>query len=161
MEPNFKHIVRIINTDLNGNKQILYALRKIKGVNTVMANAILFAAGIAKDKRTGLLSDMEIRTIDDVLKNPAKHNLPSWLYNRRKDPETGNDRYLVGTDVAFVKDNDIKKMKMIRCYKGFRHMAGLPARGQRTKANFRRTKSRGKGGSLGVVKRAGAKQGRG
>lgn len=157
---DFKHIVRIANTDLDGRKQIMYALRKIKGVSNMFANALCVAAGIQKEKTVGYLSDAEIKAFEDTIRNPARCGIPSWLYNRRKDPETGGDFHLISTDVAFMRDNDIKKMKMIRCYKGFRHMAGLPVRGQRTKSNFRRTKSRGKGGALGVKRRTGARAGR-
>jgi small subunit ribosomal protein S13 len=157
---DFRHIVRIANTDLDGRKQIMYALRKIKGVSNMFANALCVAAGIQKEKKVGYLSDAEIKAFEDTIRNPARYSIPSWLYNRRKDPETGDDVHLISTDVAFMRDNDIKKMKMIRCYKGFRHMAGLPVRGQRTKSNFRRTKSRGKGGALGVKRRTGARAGR-
>ena len=160
MEQDFKHLVRIANTDLDGRKQILFALRKVKGVNNMFANAICIAAGVAENKKAGTLTDGEVKNLDSVLKSPEKYRIPSWLYNRRKDPESGDDLHLVGVDVSFFKDNDLKRMKMIRCYKGIRHMHGLPVRGQRTKSNFRKTKSRGKGGALGVKKRSGAKPGR-
>jgi len=159
-DKNFKHIVRIANTDLDGNKQIFYALRKIKGVSNMIANALITTSSIARNKKTGTLSDEEIKKLDEILRNPERNRIPIWMFNRRHDPETGEDKHLIGTDIMFNKDNDLKKLKMIRTYKGIRHMSGLPVRGQRTKSNFRRTKSHGKGGSLGVKRRAGAKGGR-
>ena len=34
---------------------------------------------------------------------------------------------------------DIDKLKKIRCYRGVRHMQGLPVRGQRTRSSFRKS----------------------
>ena len=53
-------------------------------------------------------------------------------------------------DLDFTVDNDLKRMKMIKCYRGMRHAFGLPVRGQRTKSNFRKNKGKA---SLGVVKK--------
>ena len=46
-----------------------------------------------------------------------------------------------------------KRLQMIKSYKGMRHAAGLPVRGQRTKSNFRKNKGKG---SLGVKKKTAA-----
>ena len=135
-----KYFVRIANTDLDGNKQVGNSLIKIKGINFMISNAICNAAKIQKTKKTGYLSDSEVERIDDVLKDPAKFKLPSWLFNRKKDPEDNADRHLIGTNLSFTQDNDIKMMKKIKSYKGVRHSLGLPVRGQRTRSNFRRNK---------------------
>ena len=160
IKKDFRHIVRIANADLDGNKQIMHGLTKIKGVKYMLANAICTAANVEKTKKCGVLAEAEIKKIDEILRNPYAFNLPEWLYNRRKDPESGEDKHLVGTDIAFTKDNDIKRMKMIKSDKGVRHSMGLPVRGQRTKSNFRKNKRAGKGGSLGVKRRSTAKGGR-
>ena len=47
------------------------------------------------------------------------------------------------------REFDIKRMKKIKSYKGARHSAGQPVRGQRTRSHFR---SRGK--AVGVTKKA-------
>ncbi|MFH1511037.1 MAG: 30S ribosomal protein S13 [Candidatus Woesearchaeota archaeon] len=155
---DYRHIVRIANTDLDGKEQVMYGLTKIKGVGIMFANAVCTAAQVDKMKKCGVLSDAEVKKLDEIVRNP--HGLPEWLYNRRKDPEAGDDKHLVSTDVSFVQDSDIKRMRMIKCYRGVRHSAGLPVRGQRTKSNFRKNKRAAKGGSLGVKKRAGARAGR-
>ena len=59
------------------------------------------------------------------------------MVNRRKDIETGEDRHLVGVDLKFMQEQDIKRMIKIKSYKGVRHMFGLPVRGQRTRSSFR------------------------
>jgi small subunit ribosomal protein S13 len=83
------------------------------------------------------LSQEEIEKIEDCLKNPAKYNIPSFLFNRRRDPESGLDMHLVGPDVDIFRSMDIKREIELKTYKGFRHMYGQPVRGQRTRSHFR------------------------
>lgn len=152
---NYRHIVRVVNTDLDGSKNLISTLRKIKGVNFMFANLACNLTGISKEKKTGDLSDKEVEKLNDVLKNPSKFKVPVWMLNRRKDPEEGEDSHLLSTDVKFIKDNDIKQLKKIKCYKGIRHMQNLPVRGQGTKAHFRK---KGKNKALGVKKKSSGKK---
>jgi small subunit ribosomal protein S13 len=149
-ENNFKHIIRITNTDLDGNKKILFALRKIKGVNIMLANAVCNLSKVDKFKKAGNLSEQEASALTATLTNLIASGVPEWLLNRRKDPETGEDKHILGSDLLFTKDNDVKILKKIKSYKGFRHQWGLPVRGQKTKSNFRRNKGKG---SLGVKRK--------
>ncbi len=139
----FRHIIRLANTDLDGNKQILFAMKKIKGVDVMVANAALGIAGVDKTRKAGELDVEEVKRIDEILRNPGKYNVPAWMLNRRKDYETGEDTHLLGADLDFTKENDIKRMKKTKSYKGLRHQWGLTVRGQRTKANFRKNKGKG------------------
>ncbi|MFO8016378.1 MAG: 30S ribosomal protein S13 [Candidatus Woesearchaeota archaeon] len=150
---NFRHIVRIAESDLEGTKPIIDSLRNVKGVDFMFSNAICRVSGISKEKRTGDLSDEEIKQIDNVIKEPLKYNIPKWMLNRREDYDTGEDLQLVGGSIRFVRDNDIKRMRMIKAYRGVRHSSGLPVRGQRIKANFRRNK----GKVTGVKRKSGKK----
>ncbi|HIH24409.1 TPA: 30S ribosomal protein S13 [Candidatus Woesearchaeota archaeon] len=140
-----RFIIRIANTDLNGERKIPIALTKIKGVSHMFANALCEATGIDKSKKAGDLSDAEEKSLNDAIRNPKAVGIPVWMTNRRNDPETGEDSHLIGSDIAFTKDNDIKRMKKLKTLKGVRHAAGLPVRGQRTKSNFRKNKKRGSG----------------
>ncbi|MBW2996493.1 30S ribosomal protein S13 [Candidatus Woesearchaeota archaeon] len=155
-EKEFRHLVRIANTDLKGEKPIGFALRNIKGVNFQLANAVCNIANIDKLKKVGELSDDEINKLDGIVKDPLKSGVPVWLANRRKDIETGEDKHIITNDLMFTKDNDIKMMRKIKSYKGMRHSTGHPVRGQRTKSNFRKSK----GKVMGVKRKAGAKSGR-
>ncbi|MBT5021469.1 30S ribosomal protein S13 [Candidatus Woesearchaeota archaeon] len=148
---NYKHIVRVANADLAGNKPIGHALKKIKGIGFILANAVCYFAKVDWTKKAGNLSTEELERLNDVLKNPAKYNMPTWMLNRRADPETGESFHLLGANLKYQTDNDIKLMRMIKCYKGFRHTAGLPVRGQSTKSNFRNKKGKT---SLGVKRKA-------
>ena len=142
MANEFRHLVRIANTDLDGNKKIAFALRKIKGIGFQFSNILCGLADVEKNKKTGDLSDEEISKLNDVIKNPSKFNIPVWTFNRRKNYEDDSDKHLITSDLDFTKDNDLKQMKKIKCYRGIRHMFGLPVRGQRTKSNFRRNKGK-------------------
>jgi len=146
-EEKFKHLVRVVNTDLDGNKLVNRALRKIKGVSYMMSNAICNVALIDDNKKTGDLNQEEVKKIEDIIANPIKYNIPDWLVNRRKDSETGQDIHLTSSQLKLIKEFDIKKMRRIKSYRGMRHSYGLPVRGQRTKGHFR------KGRAVGVQKK--------
>lgn len=139
---DFRHLVRVASTDLLGEKSILFGLTKIKGVGVIYANAILSVSGIPKGKQTGIISDTEVDKLNDILANPEKYKLPVWLFNRRKDYETGEDTHLMSSDLDFTRDNDLKRLKKTKALRGMRHAWGLPVRGQRTKSNFRRSKGK-------------------
>ncbi|MAE43148.1 30S ribosomal protein S13 [Candidatus Woesearchaeota archaeon] len=154
---DFRYFIRIANTDLDGNKQIAPALTKIKGVGFMFSNMVCNLAGIDKTSKTGYLKDEQVKKLDDVLNNPSKYDIPSWMLNTRKRYDDGKDYHILTSDLTFKIENDIKKLKKIRSYRGIRHGIGLPLRGQRTKSNFRKNKGKS---SLGVKRKEGAKSGR-
>lgn len=137
---NVTSLVRIMSTDIPGNKKVCYGLIRIKGISYSFASAVCNSLGIPQTKTISSLSEDEIKKITDFINNPQ---LPVFLLNRRKDFETGSDMHLTGTNLDFRKEFDIKKMKQIRSYKGWRHAIGQPVRGQRTKSHFRHGKSMG------------------
>lgn len=145
---NYKHIVRVVNTDLDGSKPILHSIRKIKGIGAMYANMVCTLAKVDKTKKTGTLTESDVAKLDDVIKNPAKYHVPTWMMNRRKDYESGEDMHLITSNLDFHSGNDVKMMRKIKSYKGVRHSLGQPTRGQRTKSNFRRNK----GKVMGVTK---------
>ena len=142
-----KALVRISNTDLDGSNSIIHGLTKIKGIGFMFSNMVCNLTKIDQNTRVGSLTDAQINAINEFIKNPKA---PAWMLNRRKDIEEGTDKHLLAGELDFAKDNDIKRMKMIRSYKGIRHNLGLPVRGQRTKSNFRKNK----GKVLGVMRAA-------
>jgi len=141
-------IIRVLGTDLDGEKQVKTAMMKVKGVSHSLANAICKAANVKPDRKLGSFTESEIEQLEDCIKNPAKLGIPSWLFNRRKDIETGEILHVSSTDVDVTKKFDVQRMVDKQTYKGVRHMLGLPVRGQRTKSSFR------KGKTVGVVKKA-------
>jgi len=132
-------IVRILSKDIEGRMKLYPGLTKIKGVSWTLSNAICKVLKMDKDRKIGSLTKEEILKISEFIKNPK---LPSYLHNRRSDFETGEDKHLTGGDLELRKDFDIKRLKKIKSYKGYRHMSGLPLRGQRTRSNFRKNKGK-------------------
>lgn len=153
---DFKHLVRIANTDLKGEEPLYKGLIRIKGIGFIFANAVVAVSKIKKTQKTGYLTSEEIKKIETIIKNPLNAGIPEWAFNRKKDPYSGDDIHLTGADLDFAKENDLKMMKKIKSYKGVRHIYGLPVRGQKTKSNFRKNK----GKVTGVKKKKGAKVGR-
>ena len=109
----------------------------------MFANAVCYAARVPKQAKTGELPDTEIKKLETVFHNPEQAGIPKWLYNRRKDYETGEDKHIFSSDLDFTKQNDIKRLQRIKSYRGLRIQWRLPVRGQRTKSNFRKNKGKG------------------
>jgi small subunit ribosomal protein S13 len=147
MSKEFRHIARIAETDLDGTLKVAHAISKIKGIGTSMANAIVRKCGVNPETRLGFLSEQDLGKLEDIIKNPAKHNLPEWLFNRQKDMETGKNLHITGSDLVLQTKTDIDLMKSMKSWKGYRHSYGLKVRGQRTKTTGR------KGKAIGVKKK--------
>jgi small subunit ribosomal protein S13 len=147
MSREFRHILRVVGSDIDGTKKIVYGLTKIRGVGPSFAAAIVRAAEIKPELRMGDLSEAEVQKVEDVMRDPAKYGLPPRLFDRRKDLETGHDLHLIGADLALSTKTDIDFMKDIRSWKGTRHSLGLKVRGQHTRTTGR------KGRAVGVAKK--------
>ena len=144
----FRHIIRILGSDSSGSLKASYAVKSVKGVSLSLSNAVLKKAGINPDLRAGFLTEADIDKIEDILTDPAKYSLPAWLFNRRKDAETGKDMHLITADLVLRTKTDIDEAKEIRSWRGYRHAYGLKVRGQHTKTTGRAGKA------LGVKKKA-------
>ena len=143
---DFKYIVRIANTDIDGEKTVLMGLTQIKGIGRHMATLIADDSKLDRNKKFGDLSDSEIDKIRVSLEK-IPEIAPSWMLNHRKDMDSGKDIHLLSSEIDLKLRDDINLLKMIRSYRGIRHEVGLRVRGQRTKANNRR------GLALGVSKK--------
>ena len=133
----FQYIVRIKDTDLQGSENIVYELTKIKGISINFSKAIIKAAKLSNVDRVGYMKSVDVQKIEQVLDDPLKFGIPSWLTNRQKDLETGKDRQVIGPDLSLQTEADISKMRETRSWKGIRHGLGLKVRGQRTKTTAR------------------------
>ena len=146
-----ERLVRILAKDIEGKLNVYPGLTKIKGVSWSISNATCKSLGIKKTKKIGELTDEEIKKITEFIKSL---NVPGFLKNQQKNFESGEDKHLVGSDLELKTEFDIKRLKKIKSYRGLRHLAGLPTRGQRTKSNFRPNRRRG----AGIKKKEGNKQ---
>ncbi len=132
MSREYRHIVRIAGTDISGELSLAWGLSKIKGVGYNFAMAICRVLGLDPRMKIGFLTESEVEKIEDVLRDPSKYGIPSWMFNRRKDYETGKDMHLVGSDLVFYARQDIEREIRIRSWRGIRHALGYKVRGQRT-----------------------------
>ena len=145
-DANFNYIIRVVNTDINGENNIVQGLTQIKGIGRHMATFIADTAGVDRKLKFGNLPESEIEKLKEILENIDEY-APAWMLNLQKDMYTGENLHLISTDIPIRLRDDINMMKMIRSYKGVRHELGLKVRGQRSSSNGR------KGLALGVSKR--------
>ena len=143
MEDDFKHLVRISRKDVNGNKTIEQALTEIKGVGISLSKTMCRTLDLDLDAKIGYIADEDVLRIEEILENPQKFDIPSWMLNRREDYVTGEDIHLIESDLDMTLRDDLNRMKKTRSYKGRRHEVGLPVRDQRTKSTFRKSSSVG------------------
>jgi small subunit ribosomal protein S13 len=143
----FNYIVRLHGSNLDGTKLIPYALCDLKGVGIRVSRTVVKNLGLDPSLRLGTLSDADVRRLEEMLDNPTSGGIPAWMFNRRKDSQTGKDLHILGSDLTLREREDIDLMRETRSWKGERHARGLKVRGQRTKTTAR------KGRSVGVSRR--------
>jgi small subunit ribosomal protein S13 len=144
----FKHLVRIGGKDLDGSKKLVVAISDLRGVGYNFANTLVNGLGLDPKVRIGTLDEEKIRNIEKAIQDSKITSFPSWYYNRRKDPNTGETKQLLGSDLDFIVKGDIESERNIQSWKGIRHGLGLKVRGQRTRTTGR------KGRTVGVRKAA-------
>jgi small subunit ribosomal protein S13 len=145
-DENFNYIIRVVNTDINGENNIVQGLTQIKGIGRHLAVFIADTAEVDRKLKFGNLAEPQIEKLKEVLENIDEY-APAWMLNYQKDVYTGENMHLISTEVAIRLRDDINMMKMVRSYRGVRHELGLKVRGQRSSSNGR------KGLALGVSKR--------
>ncbi len=144
---DFKYIVRIAGTDVDGNRNVPVGMSKIQGIGRRTGVILCNLIGVDPKKKVGHLTDEEVKALNKVASSLDKKGLPAWLLNRRKDYASGKDRHVTGSDLAISLREDLNRLRKIRSYRGIRHELGLPVRGQRTRTSFR------KGASVGVTRK--------
>src|SRR5688572_30828694 len=143
---DFRYLVRIINTDLDGKKPFATALTYVPGISHRLANVVARETGIDPKARIGNLTEEQLAQTVDAIEN-IDEMVPLWMLNRRRDIESGEDRHMVGSEITIMLREDLNRLKKIRSWRGHRHERKLPTRGQRTKNNGRF------GGAVGVQRK--------
>ena len=143
VEHEFREIVRICDKDIKGKTKTQHAISLAKGSSFMFANAVCAVLKIDRNKFAGDLNAAEREKIEDCMRNPLKYGIPSWLLNRRKDLDSGEDMHLMSSDLTLKKQFDIRFLRKIKSYKGIRHSTGQRVRGQRTRSTGRTGKTLG------------------
>jgi small subunit ribosomal protein S13 len=136
VDKDIRYFVRVKNTDLDGTRSVQIALTKIPGIGRITAQAISKLAKVNPLDKMGKLDDAGVDRLRQVVDNYGPQ-VPAWMLNRPADPYTGEGKHLLSTDVIIGKEDDVNRMRKIRCYRGIRHETGQKVRGQRTKSTGR------------------------
>lgn len=108
-------MARISGVTVPAEKQVWVSLTYVYGIGPKSSKDILSRANVEFTTRVKDLTDAEIGRIQEVI----------------------NADYLVEGELQRIVSGNIKRLKDIKAYRGLRHAANLPSRGQRTKTNAR------------------------
>uniref|UniRef100_A0A915MRJ3 Small ribosomal subunit protein uS13 n=1 Tax=Meloidogyne javanica TaxID=6303 RepID=A0A915MRJ3_MELJA len=92
----FQHIHRVMNTNIDGNRKVPYALTAIKGVGRRYAFLVCRKADVDIHRRAGELSEEEMEKLNTVMLNPQQYKIPAWFLNRQKDIRDGKNSQTTG-----------------------------------------------------------------
>jgi small subunit ribosomal protein S13 len=109
---------RVLGIDIPGRKKLEYSLRYIYGIGPTSAREVCEKAKLDPAKKADDLNDEDIQNLVAVLQND----------------------YRIEGDLRREISSNIRRLISIGTYRGRRHRAGLPVRGQRTKTNARTRK---------------------
>eukprot|EP00297_Palpitomonas_bilix_P019035 CAMPEP_0113879128 /NCGR_PEP_ID=MMETSP0780_2-20120614/7064_1 /TAXON_ID=652834 /ORGANISM="Palpitomonas bilix" /LENGTH=156 /DNA_ID=CAMNT_0000865671 /DNA_START=40 /DNA_END=510 /DNA_ORIENTATION=+ /assembly_acc=CAM_ASM_000599 len=140
---NFQHILRVLNTNVDGKQKVPFAITAIRGVGRRFAIAAVNKAQVDKNKRAGELNPEEVDRIVEVLQKPMDFDIPKWFLNRQFDIKDGTTSQLISNALDNKYREDMERMKKMRLHRGLRHHWGLRVRGQMTKTTGRRGKTVG------------------
>jgi small subunit ribosomal protein S13 len=107
-------MARISGVNIPDNKQVQVALTYIYGIGPKVSTDILKSANIDVSTRVKNLTDAELSRLQDEI-----------------------GKYTVEGELARIVTANIKRLRDINAYRGLRHKANLPSRGQRTRTNAR------------------------
>lgn len=129
-------MARILGVDIPSEKRIDIALRYIYGIGPVNSKEILERAGIEGTVRAKDLTEAQLSQIVHAIQD---------------------GKYVIEGDLRREIGMNLKRLQGIKCYRGVRHLRGLPVRGQRTQTNARTRKGPRK--TVGVQRNPNAKTG--
>ncbi len=119
---------RIVGVDIPENKKIFYALQAVYGVGVKVSADVLSVANVDSNKRAKDLTADEVNRIQRAL-----------------------DGLMLEGDLRRDVNDNIDRLKRIRCFRGLRHIAKLPARGQRTRTNSRNARGGARRRTVGAM----------
>ncbi|CAG8481650.1 232_t:CDS:2 [Ambispora gerdemannii] len=139
----FQHILRLLNTNVEGKTKVQFALTAIKGVGRRYSNLVCKKADVDLSKRAGELTNEELERIVTIIQNPVQYKIPNWFLNRQKDIFDGKFSQILANGLESKLREDLERLKKIRAHRGLRHYWGLRVRGQHTKTTGRRGRTVG------------------
>lgn len=108
-------MARLTGVNIPDNKQVHVALTYVYGIGPKASADILATAKVEPTVRVKNLTDAELSRLQEIITN----------------------NYTIEGELQRVVTGNIKRLKDIKAYRGLRHLANLPSRGQRTRTNAR------------------------
>ena len=125
-----------MGVEIPGHKRIDIALRYMYGIGPVISNEIIEATGIDPSTRAKDLNEEQLTKIVRAIQD---------------------GQYVIEGDLRREISMNLKRMQAIKCYRGIRHIRGLPVRGQGTATSARSRKGPRK--TVGIQRNPNAKSG--
>ena len=135
---SFQHIIRVLNTNLQGAVKTPFAMTSVAGIGRRFAILACKKAEVVMKKRAGELSAAELEQLMVIVSNPRTFKVPDWFLNRQRDPKDGTTTQLTSSALSSKMRDDFERLKKIRNHRGLRHYWGLRVKGQHTKTTGRR-----------------------
>ena len=133
---DFSYMLRMADTDIDGLKPLRTALTAVKGIGNRTAVNICNITGFDPSLKAGFLNAGQQEELRQAIDDYAQ-NVPLWMLNRQRDLESGDELHLAGQDLKLMREDDISRLRSIKCYRGIRHAGGHKVRGQRGRSNGR------------------------
>lgn len=119
---------RLVGIDIPEHKKVLFSLQSIFGVGRKIAEQATQVANVDPNKRAKDLTGDEVNRLQKALES-----------------------YMLEGNLRRVVNDNVQRLKRIKSYRGMRHSAGLPSRGQRTRTNARTVRGGGKRKTIGAM----------
>ncbi|XP_064227993.1 small ribosomal subunit protein uS13-like [Aotus nancymaae] len=128
-----QHILRVLNTNIDGWRKITFAVTAIKGVGQRYAHVVLRKADVDLTKRAGELTEDEVEHVITIMQNSWQYKIPDWFLNRQKDVKDGKHSQVLANGLYNKLCEDLEQLKKIQAHRWLRHFWGLHVQGQHIK----------------------------
>ncbi|NWH55562.1 RS18 protein, partial [Fregata magnificens] len=119
----FQHILRVLNTNIDGRRKIAFAITAIKGQPKSL--------GDIEGGRWGHFGGVSPRSVSvqverviTIMQNPRQYKIPDWFLNRQKDVKDGKYSQVLANGLDNKLREDLERLKKIRAHRGLRHFWG-------------------------------------
>merc|ERR1712018_93140 len=79
----FQHILRVMNTNIDGRRKTPFAMTAIKGCGRRYSTLVCKKADVDPTKRAGEMTEEEVEKLIAIMSNPRQYKIPDWFLNRQ------------------------------------------------------------------------------
>merc|ERR1712118_494222 len=140
---DFTHVIRLLNSNVDGKEKTIYALTNIRGIGRRFADLVCKKGEMNLAKRAGELSVEQLEKLMEIVANPQAYKIPRWYVNNQNDYKHGEYSQITVDQIDSHMRDNLERLKKIRSHRGIRHFWGVRVRGQHTKTTGRGCKNVG------------------